>query len=104
MRQKFDIEKYPKTFAYVLEYDTLNRRCNCCNSVVLKQPHLVTSRNPWLGVQRDLEEKLGFSYPYQCMACDRDLFEIETHLGEDHSDEELDMLCQLSEILQLDKD
>lgn len=73
MNQKFNIEKSPKTFAYVLERDTLTRRCNMCGSVVLRS---------------ELE-----SYAYQCMNCDEDLYEIETHEGEPHTTEEFDELC-----------
>lgn len=83
MKQKFNIEKYPKTFAYVLENDTGNRRCNMCGRVVLKETN-------------------GSNYPYQCMNCDEKLYEIETHFGEDHTAEELDELCMNSLILELD--
>lgn len=83
MKQKFDVEKYPKTFAYVLERDTLTRRCNRCGSVVLRS---------------ELE-----SYSYQCMNCDEDLYTIETHEGEYHTDEEFDTLCcDVRDLLLLD--
>ena len=73
MKQKFNIEESPKTFAYVLERDTFIIKCNRCGSPVLKS---------------DLDD-----YAYQCMNCDEDLYEFETHQGEYHTDEELDTLC-----------
>lgn len=80
MKQKFNVEKAPKTFAYVLENDTINRRCNMCGAVVLKETFVE-------------------GYPYQCMSCDENLYEIETHIGELHTDEELDELCCNTEFL-----
>lgn len=71
---KFNVEKSPRTFAYVLENDTINRRCNCCGNVVLKETFVK-------------------DYPYQCLSCDENLYEMETHLGVDHTDEELEELC-----------
>ena len=83
MKQKFDIEKSPKTFEYVLERDTLTRRCNRCGSVVLKS---------------ELND-----YAYQCMNCDEDLYRIETHNGKPHTTEEFDELCCMTrDILLLD--
>lgn len=73
MKQKFNIEKSPKSFAYVLERDTFTVRCNRCGSPVLRS---------------DLDD-----YVYQCMSCDEDLYTIETHEGEYHTDEEFDELC-----------
>ena len=73
MNQNFNITKSPKTFAYVLERDTFTIKCNRCGSPVLKS---------------DLDD-----YVYQCMNCDEDLYEFETHQGEYHTDEELDTLC-----------
>ena len=71
--QKFDIEKCPKTFAYVLEHDTHTRRCGACGSVVLRS------------------DTLGYSY--QCMNCDEDKYSFETYEGKYHTTEELDELC-----------
>lgn len=73
MKQKFDIWKNPKTFAYVLERDTFTHKCNRCGCPVLRS---------------DTD-----GYEYQCMNCDEDLYEIETHEGNFHTDEELDWLC-----------
>ena len=73
MKQNFNIEKSPNTFAYVLEHDTFIVKCNRCGSPVLKS---------------DLD-----GYVYQCMNCDEDLYSFETHQGEYHTDEELDTLC-----------
>ena len=73
MKHKFNIEKSPKSFAYVLERDTFTVRCNRCGSPVLRS---------------DLDD-----YVYQCMSCDEDLYTIETHKGEYHTDEEFDELC-----------
>lgn len=70
----FDSKKYPNTAKYVLENDTQNIRCNCCGSVVLKETFVE-------------------GYPYQCMACDVNLYAIETHKGEYHSEQEFDQLC-----------
>lgn len=83
--KKFDIERNPKTFAYVLENDTVNRRCNRCGSVVLKETNIK-------------------NYPYQCMSCDDNLYETETHIGADHTDEEFDKLCMDTLILELDNE
>ena len=81
--EKFNIEQNPKTFAYVIENDTINRRCNRCGAVVLKETNI-----PW--------------YPYQCMACDENMYEIETHIGESHTTEEFNELLINSLILCLD--
>ena len=83
MKQKFNTEKAPKTFAYVVERDTGCVRCNRCGSVVLKS---------------DVK-----GYDYQCMFCDEDLCAIETHKGKWHTDEEFDeLLCITEDILLLD--
>ena len=85
LKQQFDVEKCPKTMAYVLERDAGYVRCNRCGSVVLKS---------------DVE-----GYSYQCMFCDEDLYTIETHEGEWHTDEELDeLLCRTEDVLELDYD
>ena len=90
MKQEFDVERNPRTMAYFLERDTVNRRCNRCGSVVLTSDTEVTKPLPQ-------------EYDYQCMFCDEDLFEIETHIGEDHTDEEVDeLLCQVRDLLCLD--
>ena len=81
--KKFDINKYPKTFSYVLENDTCNIRCNQCGCVVLKETNIK-------------------DYPYQCMACDENMFEVETHKGGHHTDREFQDLLLNSLILELD--
>lgn len=81
--KKFNKAKYPKTFAYVTENDTLNRRCDKCGCVVLKE----TSRN---------------GYPYQCIHCDEDLYGMETHIGTVHTEKEFDQMCEDALILELD--
>lgn len=81
--RKFNIEQNPKTFAYVIENDTINRRCNRCGAVVLKETNI-----PW--------------YLYQCIACDENMYEIETYIGEPHTTEELNELLINSLILCLD--
>lgn len=81
--ERFDVVKYPKTYAYVMENDTVNRRCNRCGSVVMRETNIV-------------------GYPYQCMACDENMYEIETHIGEPHTEEELDELLINTLILGLD--
>ena len=70
----FDCKESKKTLNYVIANDTLNRRCNRCKSVVLK-------------------ETKHFTFPYQCMFCDDNLFESNTHMGEPHSDAEFEKLC-----------
>jgi hypothetical protein len=83
MQEKFDIEKSPKSLAYVIERDTFTRRCNMCGSPVLKS---------------ELD-----GYAYQCMNCDVDLYGIETHEGEYHTDEEFETLCcDVRDLLCLD--
>ena len=82
--KKFNKRKYPKTFVYVSENDTVNRRCNVCGSVVLKETFVK-------------------GYPYQCMNCDENRYETETHLGEPHSKDELNYLyCDTRDLLLLD--
>jgi hypothetical protein len=82
-KEKFNVEKYPQTFAYVVEYDMHKIRCNMCGSVVLREP--------------DTKE-----YPYQCLSCDENLYSFETHEGEFHTDEELNDMCLNALILELD--
>lgn len=79
--KKFDVEKSPKTFCYVLERDTFIRRCNICGNPVLRS---------------DIE-----GYSYQCMTCDIDLKENETYEGEFHSDKELNEVLLNTEALLL---
>lgn len=81
--QKFNAKENPKTYAYVMENDTVNRRCNKCGSVVLRETNIE-------------------GYPYQCMDCDENMYEIETHIGEPHTEEELDDLLINTLILCLD--
>jgi len=84
--RKFNIGKYPKTFTYVLENDTFTKRCNRCGSVVLRET-----------------VKMDDDYPYQCLSCNENMFEFETHEGDYHTDKELDNLCCYTrDILQLD--
>ena len=86
IQEEFNPVKSPKTFEYVLKNDTVNRRCNACNSVVLKETHVE-------------------GYPYQCMNCDVNLYEIETHIGKEHSDKEFDELCcDVRDLLLLDEE
>ena len=75
--------KYPKTAKFIKRNDTVNRRCNRCGSVVLKETFVP-------------------AYPFQCMSCDENLYGIETHLGEPHTDAELAQLCEDTLILELD--
>ena len=82
-KMKISAGVYPNTHAYVMENDTVNRRCNRCGSVVLKETNIE-------------------SYPYQCMNCDENMYEIETHIGEPHTEEELDELLINTLILCLD--
>ena len=70
----FNPTESPKSFTYVLAHNTENRRCNRCGSVVLT-------------------EEPGSGYPYQCIHCDEDLYEIETHLGHKYTSEEFVTLC-----------
>ncbi len=84
--EKFSFEKSIKTMCYVMENDTFNRRCNNCQSVVLKEP------NP---TEDD--------YPYQCLSCDVNLFEFETFEGLWHTDKEFEeLLCNTRDLLLLD--
>ena len=83
-KETFDMNKYPKTYNYVMENDTVNRRCNRCGSVVLKETNIK-------------------GYPYQCMACDENMYEMETHIGEPHTNEELDELLVNTLVLCLDE-
>lgn len=83
--EKFNVEKSPKSFAYVLERDTFTRRCNVCGS-----PVLTSSCD---------------GYAYQCMNCDVDLYGIETHEGKYHTDEEFETLCcDVRDLLLLDEE
>lgn len=80
---KFNPEKSPNTMCYVLEHDTFDIYCNKCGCPVLKS------------------ETDG--YIYQCMNCDEDLYSIETHKGEHHTDEQFNQLCLDTEaLLELD--
>lgn len=64
IEQRNDIEAmYPKEAEYIRENLVPYRHCNRCGSCVLKS---------------ELEQ-----YPYQCIYCDEDLFEIETYLDEE---------------------
>ena len=83
-KEVFNANKYPKTYAYVMENDTVTRRCNRCGAVVLKETNIP-------------------DYPYQCMACDENMYGFETHIGEPHTNEELDELFLNTLILCLDK-
>lgn len=83
-KERFDAELSPKTHAYVLENDTINRRCNRCGSVVLKETNIS-------------------GYPFQCMSCDENVFTIETHLGKPHTDAELnELFIDTRDLLLLD--
>jgi hypothetical protein len=86
MKQRFNGNKHPKTFSFVSENDTVTTRCNRCGCVVLREP-----------------EETYDEYPYQCLSCDENMFEFETHEGEPHSDKEFDDLCCLArDIFNLD--
>lgn len=74
---------YPNTFKYVSQNNTRCRRCNKCGKVVLKETNVS-------------------NYPYQCMSCDENLYEIETHIGACCTDLEFDELCENALILELD--
>jgi len=81
---KFNPKIYYKTYKYVTDNDTLNIRCNHCGKVVLREPNID-------------------DYPFQCMNCDENLYNIEVHIGGDHSKEEFEELCiNTREILGLD--
>ena len=85
-KERFNVVRYPKTFAYVIEHEAPNIRCNRCGCPVLKS---------------DVPER---GYVYQCMACDEDLFTIETYFGAYHSAEELNELClNTRDLLLLDE-
>lgn len=82
-KEVFNPEKSPKTMAYVIEHDTFSVRCNRCGCPVLKS------------------DTAG--YVYQCMNCDEDLYSIETHKGEFHTEDELNQLLLDTEaLLELD--
>ena len=74
-QREFNPLVHVNTMAYVMQNDTVCRRCNRCGSVVLDEP--------------DSKE-----YPYQCMNCDEDLYRHETHIGEPHTDDEFEELCE----------
>ena len=85
VNQKFNTETHPKTLIYVIENDTFTKRCNMCGSPVL------TGGNG------------GKEKPFQCMACDVELYEIETHEGDYHTPQEFDeLLCDVRDLLLLD--
>ena len=87
MKEKFNVEKNPKTMAYVLERDTGNIRCNRCGSPVLRT---------------EIPER---GYKYQCMSCDEDLFGVETHEGKWHTTEEFEeLLLNTQALLLLDEE
>lgn len=84
-KELFNPEKSPKTMAYVIERDTFSIRCNRCGCPVLKS------------------DTAG--YVYQCMNCDEDLYSIETHEGNFHTDDELNQLLLDTEaLLELDNE
>lgn len=85
-QEEFNAAKSPKTLAYVLKNDTANRRCGACGSVVLKEPSVE-------------------GYPYQCMNCDENKYEIETYLSDHpHSDAEFEKICcDTRDLLLLDE-
>lgn len=85
---KFNTEVSGKSLMYVIENDTFTRRCNRCGSVVLRQPNEIVMTDCLNPTESDPNE-----YPYQCMSCDENLFGIETHEGEYHTDEEFEELC-----------
>lgn len=86
-QETFDIEKYPKTAAYVMRNFTVNRRCNRCGGIVLREP-----------------EKGEMRYPYQCMLCDEDLYGIETYIGKVYTEEEFqELLFTTRDLLLLDE-
>ena len=82
--KRFNKRKSPKSFLYVVEhYNEVKRRCNRCGSPVLKS---------------SVE-----GYSYQCMNCDEDLYEIETHEGKPHTFKEFKQLCcDVRDLLLLD--
>lgn len=87
--EKFDISTHPRTFAYVLENGTFNRRCNACMSLVLKMPPKNAMHNP--------------PKPYQCMECDVEIDEDWTTVGDFQTDEEFEeLLLQTAAVLLLD--
>ena len=67
------------TVDYVMDRLVENLRCNRCGAVVLRS---------------DIKE-----YPYQCMHCDEDLYEIEVHIGDRITDAELDELLLITDNL-----
>lgn len=58
----FDMRKYPNTVKYVDDNIMYNRRCNGCQSVVLRETHVE-----------------GFSY--QCLDCDINMSKDLTYVG-----------------------
>lgn len=84
------IKKYPKSYKYVNSHLVVpHRYCNRCGCHVLES---------------DLKD-----YQYQCMYCDEDLYEFETHTKENDFDEIsdfdfVDMIEQVSAILLLDEE
>ena len=76
MSLQFNRNKYPKTLSFVMENDTVTRRCNRCGCVVLREP-----------------VKMEAEYPYQCLSCDENMFGIETYEGEPHTESEFDDIC-----------
>lgn len=57
----------------------------------------------WDGVRLGSIEEKNLCYIYPFKSCDENLFGIETHEGEYHTDEELDELCcNTRDVLLLD--
>lgn len=81
-------DRLPNSAKYVKDNLVPYRLCNRCGSHVLKS---------------ELDE-----YPYQCMYCDEDLFEFETHLMDEKkeiSDFDFeDLIEQTNACLCLDED
>ena len=82
-----DLEKISnKTKNYVDDRLVPNRFCNRCGRPILKS---------------DVPEE----YPFQCMHCDEDLYEIETHLDYDKKINDFEMaelFAETEEILKLE--
>ena len=68
-------DRLPKSYKYVYDNLIINRKCNRCDSYVLKS-HVK-------------------GYKYQCMYCDEDLVTFETHkTNEEISDADFDDLIE----------
>lgn len=57
---------YPRTHKYVSENLVEDCRCNRCGELVLRNPNFLKGSDT-------------NAYPYQCVSCDEDLYEFETH-------------------------